>query len=45
MMQIKFQTMENGQRVAYRWHRLAARWIRMSMAQAEIMVATGQANA
>lgn len=42
-LRIKFAVNRKGQRVAYRWARIAGRYIRISVEQAEAMIATGQA--
>jgi hypothetical protein len=43
--EIKFQVLKNGQRVAYKWHRQAMRWVRVNLDTAKVLVATGQASA
>jgi hypothetical protein len=42
MISIKFSTNKNGQKVAYEWHNAAMRWVRMNLAKAELLVATGE---
>ncbi len=41
---IFFQNDRKGRRVAYRWSRAAMRAIRMSLADAELFIAQGQAD-
>lgn len=43
-VEIKFQVMKNGQKVAYKWSRKAMRWFRMSLDEAQLLVATEQAT-
>jgi hypothetical protein len=44
-MWIRFDTNKNGQRLAHRWSPLAARYFRIGLDEAELMVSTGQAIA
>ena len=43
-VEIKFTTAKNGQRRAYKFSCRQLRWFPMPLAQAELMVATGQAE-
>jgi len=42
MTSIKFKNDRNGKKVAFLWNNGAMRWVRMNLAQAELLVATGE---
>lgn len=42
-VEIFFQSDKRGRKVAYRWSRMQFRAFRMALAEAELLVATGQA--
>ena len=41
---IRFSHDRNGRKLAHRWSRAAARWFRVSLADAELWIATGAAD-
>ena len=42
-LRIKFARNRKGQVIAYRWARLAGRYIRINVDDAKVLIATGQA--